>query len=159
MLGLVVRDALTTGESSGAVAYLAAGLVLLAGIGHGVWVGRGRGAFAGCGVAFAGWCAALVVSGWLTPMEESYVVMAALLLLGGDIASTLSPDLREDTWMWPTLAIAGFLVVFAGMPLIDGELVAQASAVLATALAGLPIAWSVKRSARREDRSRWQVSG
>jgi len=45
------------------------------------------------------------------------------------------------------------------MPLIDGELVAQASAVLATALAGLPIAWSVKRSARREDRSRWQVSG
>lgn len=158
MLGLVVRDALTIGELSAVVAYLAAGYVLLAGLGHGVWMGRDRGALAGVGIAFAGWCAALVIGGWLTPLEEPYYLMAALLLLGGDIVSTLSPDLREDTWFLPTLAIAGFLLVFAGMPLLDGELVAQASAVLATVVVGLPIAWAVKRSARRQEHSRWQVS-
>jgi hypothetical protein len=158
LVGAVARDALTGGAVAEPVAASAAGLVLLAGVGHGLWMGRDRGAVAGLGVTFAGWCGALVVSGWLTPLNEAYYVMGALLLLGSDIVSTLSPDFREDTLIWPTLATAIFLVVFAGMPLIDGESIAQASAVLMTALVGLPIAWSIKRSARRQERSRCRVS-
>ncbi|GGI07409.1 hypothetical protein [Egicoccus halophilus] len=158
ILGLVVRDAVTLGELGPLVASSAGGFVLLIGVWHGLWMGRDRGAVAGLGVALAGWCAALVVSGWLAPLEEAYLVMGVLLLLGGDIVTTLSPQLREDIWLWPTLGWAAFLLVFAGIPLLDGELVAQASAVLATVTVGLPVAWSIKRSARRQERSRWRVS-
>jgi len=158
ILWLVVREAVTIGELSALVASTTAGFVVLVGIWRGLWMGRDRGAVAGLGVALAGWCAALVVSGWLAPLEESYLVMGVLLLLGGDIVTTLSPHLREDTWVWPTLAWAAFLLVFAGIPLLDGELVTQASAVLATVTVGLPVTWSIKRSARQQERSRWRVS-
>jgi hypothetical protein len=158
LVGLVVREALTAGAVGEPTAVSAAGLVLLAGVGHGLWMGRARGAVAGLGVALAGWCGALAVSGWLTPLDEAYYVMGALLLLGSDIVSTLSPDFREDTLIWPTLATVLFLIGFAGMPLIDGESIAQASAVLMSALVGLPVAWSIKRSARRQERSGWRVN-
>ncbi len=154
-----MRDALTAGAVGEPTAASAAGLVLLVGVGHGLWTGRARGAVAGLGVALAGWCGALAVSGWLTPSGEAYYVMGALLLLlGSDIVSTLSPDFREDTLIWPTLATVLFLIGFAGMQLIDGESIAQASAVLMSALVGLAVAWSIKRSARRQERSRWRVN-
>ena len=150
--GLVVRDVLLTGELSDPVAAAAAGVVVLVGLGHGVRLGGERGPVAGLGVALSGWCGALVISGWLAPLDEPYYVMGALLLLALDIVSTLSPEFREDTTIWPTVAVAFFLLVSSGMPLVDGESVAQAAAVLATAAVGLLVAWSIKRSARRQER-------
>jgi hypothetical protein len=106
----------------------------------------------------AGWCAALVISGRLSALDEGYYVMGALLLLGADIVSSLSPELREDRMILPTVVTALFLLVFGGIPLLDGELVPQGSAVVATALVGLPVAWSIKRSARRQERRQWSVT-
>jgi hypothetical protein len=158
VLALVVRDVLVAGELSDPVAVLVPVAILVAALGHGLWVGGQRGPVAGVGVALAGWCAALVISGRLTPLDEGYYVMGALLLLGADIVSSLSPEFREDRMILPTVATALFLLVFGGIPLLDGELVPQASAVVATALVGLPVAWSIKRSARRQERRQWSVS-
>jgi hypothetical protein len=148
---LVVRDALVAGELSDPVAVLAPLAILVAALGHGLWMGRQRGPVAGVGVVLAGWCAALVISGRLSPLEEGYYVMGALLLLGADVVSSLSPELREDRMILPTVVTALFLLVFGGIPLLDGELVPQASAVVATVVVGLPVAWSIKRSARRHE--------
>jgi hypothetical protein len=91
-------------------------------------------------------------------LDEGYYVVGALLLLGADIVSSLSPEFREDRMILPTVATALFLLVSGGIPLLDGELVPQASAVVATALVGLPVAWSIKRSARRQGPRPWSVS-
>jgi hypothetical protein len=80
--------------------------------------------------------------------------MGALLLLGGDIVSSLTPEWREDTMILPTVATALFLLVLGGLPLLDGDLVRQAFAVVATAGVGLPVAWSIKCAARRQERRR-----
>jgi hypothetical protein len=158
VLALVARDVLVANELSALVAVLAPVAILVAALGHGLWVGGHRGAVAGVGVVLAGWCAALVISGRLAPMDEGYYVMGAVLLLGGDIVSSLPPELREDRMILPTVVTALFLLVFGGIPLLDGELVPQGSAVVATALVGLPVAWSIKRSARRQGRRQWSVS-
>jgi hypothetical protein len=154
VLVLVVHDALVAGELSDPVAVLAPVAILVAALGHGLWIGRRRGPVAGVGVVLAGWCAALVISGRLSPLDEGYYVMGALLLLGADIVSSLSPELREDRMILPTVVTALFLLVFGGIPLLDGELVPQASAVVATAVVGLPVAWSIKHSARRQEHRR-----
>jgi hypothetical protein len=158
VLALVVRDALAAGELSAPVAVLAPVAILVAALGHGLWIGGQRGPVAGAGVVLAGWCAALVISGRLAPLDEGYYVMGALLLLGADVVSSLSPEFREDRMILPTVATTLFLLVFGGIPLLDGELVPQASAVVATALVGLPLAWSIKRSTRRQERRQWSVS-
>jgi hypothetical protein len=158
VLVLVVRDVSTDGELSELTVVLAVGITLVAALGHGLWVAGQRGPVAGLGVGLAGCCAALVISGWLAPLTEAYYVMGALLLLGGDIVSSLTPDMREDRMILPTVATALFLLAFGGMHLFDGELLPQASAVVATALVGLPVAWSIKRTARHAERRYWSVS-
>jgi hypothetical protein len=158
VLVLVVRDASTAGELSELALVPAVGITAVAALGHGLWVAGQRGPIAGLGVALAGCCAALVISGWLAPLTEAYYVMGALLLLGGDIVSSLTPDLREDRMLLPSVATALFLLAFGGMDLFDGALVPQASAVVATAVVGLPVAWSIKRSARRAERRYGAVS-
>jgi hypothetical protein len=152
VLVLVIRDASTAGELSELTVVLAAGATLVAALGHGLWVAAQRGPAAGLGVGLAGWCAALVISGWLAPLNEAYYVMGALLLLGEDIVSSLTPELREDRMILPSVATALFLLALAGIHLLDGELIPQASAVVATAVVGLPVAWAIKRSARRQER-------
>lgn len=137
---------------------LAIGAILLAALGHGLWMVGYRGAIAGLGVGLAGWCAALAISGWLAPLDEAYYVMGALLLLGSDIVSSLSPDMREDRMILPTVATTLFLLTFGGMHLLDGELLPQASAVVATAVVGLPVAWSIKRTARGQEWRPWSVN-
>lgn len=158
VLVLVVRDASTAGQLSELAVALAVGVTLVAALGHGLWVATQRGPIAGLGVGLAGCCVALAISGWLAPLNEAYFVMGALLLLGGDIVSSLTPDLREDRVILPSVATALFLLAFGGTHLFDGELVPQASAVVATAVVGLPVAWSIKRSARRAERRNWSVS-
>jgi hypothetical protein len=158
VLVLVVRDASTAGEPSELAVALAVGVTLMAALGHGLWVATLRGPIAGLGVGLAGCCAALVISGWLAPLTEAYYVMGALLLLGGDIVSSLIPELREDRMILPSVATALFLLAFGGMHLLDGELMPQASAVVAAAVVGLPVAWSIKRSARQAGRRHWSVS-
>jgi hypothetical protein len=74
VLVLVVRDALVAGELSAPVAVLAPVAILVAALGHGLWVGGQRGPVAGVGVVLAGWCAALVISGQLSPLDEGYYV-------------------------------------------------------------------------------------
>jgi hypothetical protein len=106
VLVLVIRDASTAGELSELTVVLAAGATLVAALGHGLWVAAQRGPAAGLGVGLAGWCAALVISGWLAPLNEAYYVMGALLLLGEDIVSSLTPELREDRMILPSVATA-----------------------------------------------------
>jgi hypothetical protein len=158
VLVLVIRDASTAGELSELTVVLAAGATLVAALGHGLWVAAQRGPAAGLGVGLAGWCAALVISGWLAPLNEAYYVMGALLLLGEDIVSSLTPELREDRMILPSVATALFLLALAGIHLLDGELIPQASAVVATAVVGLPVAWAIKRSPRHAERRSRSVS-
>jgi hypothetical protein len=158
VLALVVSDALGRGELSDPVAVVTPVTILVAALGHGLWLSGQRGPVAGVAVVLAGWCAASVVSGWLSPLDEAHYVMGAMLLLGADVVSSLSPELREDTMILPTVATALFLLVFGGIPLLDSELVPQASAVVATAVVGLPVAWSIKRSARGRGRRQWSAA-
>jgi hypothetical protein len=158
VLVLVVRDASTAGELSELAVVLTVGVTLVAALGHGLWVAGQRGPAAGLGVGLAGCCAALVMSGWLAPLDEAYFVMGALLLLGEDIVSSLTPELREDRMILPSAVTALVLLGFGGIHLLDGELIPQASAVVATAVVGLPVAWAIKRSERRQERRHWSVS-
>lgn len=157
VLVLVVRDLSTAGELSELAVVLATGTTLVVAVGHGLWLGGRRGPVAGVAIGLAGWCAALVISGWLSPLDEAYYVMGALLLLAGDVVSSLSPEWREDTLLTPTVGTVLFLLVFGALPLLDGELVGPASAVVATAVVGLPVAWSIKRPARRRGGRHWSV--
>jgi hypothetical protein len=159
VLVLVIRDASTAGELSELVVVLTVGVVLLAALGHALWVGSQRGSVAGLGIGLAGWCAALVISGGLAPLDWAQFVMGALLWLGGDIVATLSPKWRADTMIWPTLATVLLLLVLGGKPLLEGDQVLPASAVVATAVLGLPVAWSIKRSARHQVRRHSSTNG
>jgi hypothetical protein len=115
VLVLIIRDVSTAGELSELTVVLAVGVIVVAALGHGLWVAGQRGPVAGLGVGLAGCCAGLVISGWLAPLTEAYYVMGALLLLGGDIVSSLTPDMREDRMILPTVATALFLLAFGGM--------------------------------------------
>ena len=159
LLVFAVREALGTGELDPLTSSLIAGFIMLAGIVHGLWVARSRGPVGGLGAVLGATCAALAVSGWLLPIYDADIVTTVLLMLGGDVVSSVSPELRPDTAFFPTVIFSLFLVVYAGLPLVDGEFVPQTSAVVIVALVSLPVVWSAKRSERRQRRSHRRATG
>jgi hypothetical protein len=155
---LVTRDLLEHGAVEPTLLLMTCAFVLAVGLAHSGWVlRRGRGGSAAAAVAVAAWIAALAVSGWLAPVEEVLIVTGALLVVASDLVTTVSPDLREDTWFLPTLAFASLPAVIAMLGLLDGVAVAQSGVLLVTVAVALPVAWTVKRRARREERRRWSV--